>query len=124
MRTRRGNGRKKGVCPRGWLLALAVIASLVGPAMSQAPVPAPPPPAPVAEAPVATQDQKPVDDDAITLASDLVLVPVSVRKERGGAVVDMLKDEFTLLEDGSPQEIAANEDVQRAYLGESHVEHS
>ncbi len=29
-----------------------------------------------------------------------------------------------LLAEGSPQEIAANEDVQRAYLGETHVEHS
>ncbi|MCU0510026.1 MAG: ABC transporter ATP-binding protein [Anaerolineae bacterium] len=29
-----------------------------------------------------------------------------------------------LLAEGSPQQIAANEDVQRAYLGESHAEHS
>lgn len=112
MRTRRGNGQKRECRLRGCLRALAAILALAGPAMSQSPVPAPPPPAPVAEAPVTAQDQKPVDDDAITLASDLVLVPVSVRKERGGALVDMLKDEFTLLEDGKPQEIAFfNRDV-------------
>lgn len=111
MRTRRGIGRRWECRLKAFLPALAVTAALAGPAMSQAPVPAPPP-APVPEAPAPSQDGEPKDDDAITLASDLVLVPVSVRKERGGAPVDMLKDEFLLLEDGKPQEIAFfNRDV-------------
>ena len=84
---------------------------MAGSSLAQSPVPAPPPPVPVVEEPPA-QDEKPPDDDGITLASDLVLVPVSARKERGGAIVDMLKEEFTLVEDGAPQEIAFfNRDV-------------
>lgn len=80
---------------------------------AQSPVPLPPPPAPVVETPSETPSQTPgTDDDAITLASDLVLVPVSVRKERGGAVMDLEKDEFSLVEDGATQEIAFfNRDV-------------
>jgi branched-chain amino acid transport system ATP-binding protein len=50
--------------------------------------------------------------------------------EHNMSIVMNISDRITvmhqgkLLAEGTPQQIAANEDVQRAYLGESHVEHS
>ena len=48
-------------------------------------------------------------DPEVRLASDLVLVPVAVRYERGGPVTDLRVSELTLTEDGAPQEIAVFE---------------
>lgn len=46
------------------------------------------------------------DGDApVTLTSDLVVVPVAVRHEKGGAVVDMKVDELALTEDGAAQKV-------------------
>jgi Ca-activated chloride channel family protein len=44
--------------------------------------------------------------DAVTLKSDLVVVPVAVRHEKGGAVTDLRVEEFSLAEDGVAQPIA------------------
>lgn len=109
MRTERGD-RGIGACSvRALAGAVSLAAMLAGASLAQSPVPAPPPPAPVEKVPEPVASQ---DDDPITLAGDLVLVPVSVRKERGGAVVDMDRSEFALVEDGAPQEIAFfNRDV-------------
>ena len=45
-------------------------------------------------------------DDTVTLKSDLVVVPVAVRHEKGGVVTDLRVEEFALAEDGVPQQIA------------------
>ncbi len=46
------------------------------------------------------------DGDApVTLTSDLVVVPVAVRHEKGGAVVDMRVEELALTEDGAAQKV-------------------
>jgi Ca-activated chloride channel family protein len=52
---------------------------------------------------VAAQDG---GDDTVTLKSDLVVVPVSVRHEKGGPVLDMKAEEFALAEDGANREIS------------------
>jgi Ca-activated chloride channel family protein len=41
----------------------------------------------------------------LELRSDLVLVPAAVRRERGGAVVDLAAADFAVAEDGRPQAI-------------------
>lgn len=51
--------------------------------------------------PAAVQD----GDEQITLASDLVVVPVSIRRENGGAVLDLRPEEIGLTEDGVRQDI-------------------
>ena len=45
-------------------------------------------------------------DDTVTLKSDLVVVPVAVRHDKGGAVIDLRQEELSLSEDGAAQEIA------------------
>jgi Ca-activated chloride channel family protein len=45
-------------------------------------------------------------DDAVTLKSDLVVVPVAVRHDKGGVVTDLRVEEFALAEDGAAQPIA------------------
>ena len=57
----------------------------------------------VAAAPAAAQEP---DGDEVNLASDLVLVPVSVRHAKGGPVTDMRPEEVSLSEDGATQQIA------------------
>jgi Ca-activated chloride channel family protein len=44
--------------------------------------------------------------DEVNLASEIVLVPVSVRHAKGGPVTDMRSDELALSDDGAPQQIA------------------
>ena len=44
-------------------------------------------------------------DDDVTLESDLVLVPVAVRKEKGGVVTDLRKEELRLIDEGAEQSI-------------------
>lgn len=110
MRTRRATIGIDERRTRSIVWAWVALMLLSWPAIAQSPVPVPPPPSPVEEPVKQTPDKD--DDDGITLASDLVLVPVSVRKERGGAIMDMEQHEFDLLEDGKPQEIAFfNRDV-------------
>lgn len=111
MRSRRGEvkfgWRRALVLARVWTLLL-----LPGQcAIAQSPVPPPAPPPEPAEVKPAPADVAQRDDE-IVLESDLVLVPVSVRKDRGGAILDLDKSEFRVLEDGVPQEIAFfNRDV-------------
>jgi Ca-activated chloride channel family protein len=45
-------------------------------------------------------------DDTVQLKSDLVVVPVTVRHEKGGVVTDMRIEEFSVAEDGASREIA------------------
>lgn len=45
-------------------------------------------------------------DDTVTLKSDLVVVPVAVQHEKGGPVIDMRQEEFSLSEDGAVREIS------------------
>lgn len=45
-------------------------------------------------------------DDTVELKSDLVVVPVAVRREKGGAVADMRQEELSISEDGVAREIS------------------
>lgn len=55
-----------------------------------------------------TQDSSriPSDDDVVRIDTNLVTVPVSVSDRNGRYLADLKKDEFHILEDGIPQEIA------------------
>jgi Ca-activated chloride channel family protein len=45
-------------------------------------------------------------DDEVRLSSDLVLVPIAARHDKGGLVRDLRAGELTVREDGRPQEIS------------------
>jgi Ca-activated chloride channel family protein len=95
---------------------LVVYAVSVQPGWSQTRerrVEANPPPAPVANAEgPKSKDGAPVadivgpDDEVIRVNTSLVTVPVSVLDRNGKYLTDLQKEDFQLLEDGAPQEIA------------------
>jgi len=102
----RGSRRSVGL---GWVLAAAAAISGLAAGAARAQLPHPPPPPTVPETEPAPPAQ---DDDSLTLSGDLVLVPVAVRRDRGGAVTDMQASEFRVLEDGAVQQVAFfNRDV-------------
>src|SRR4051812_15960155 len=57
-------------------------------------------------APVHAQNAQDGADDTVQLKSDLVVVPVAVRHEKGGTVMDMRQEELSLSEDGIAREIS------------------
>ena len=66
--------------------------------------------------PAGSAPQKPAETPKITTTTDLVLVPVIVRKS-GTHLGGLKKESFTLLEDSNPQEIAVFEEVHAADAG-------
>ena len=46
------------------------------------------------------------DGDTVELKSDLVVVPVAARREKGGPILDLREDELAVTEDGSRRDIA------------------
>ena len=102
-------GRRSGTAASIQIHALAILFLLLLANAAQAQNPPPPPPAPSRPSPTppAKQEEQEVDpEDVISVSTTEVLLPVTVRDERGQLVTNLLRKDFRVFEDGQEQTLS------------------